>query len=94
MFEDDERAYQEDYQYLYGDDLLVAPVTEPDSDNWELYLPGPENWIFLWDPTETQLTGGQTVIVPAPVGQPPVFYRASSRWRSLFAQIRDDYSLN
>ena len=25
---------------MYGDDLLVAPVTEPDVDQWTVYLPG------------------------------------------------------
>lgn len=94
MFEDDEGAYKEEYQYLYGDDLLVAPASEPGNSDWEVYLPGPESWIFLWDSTESQLTGGQTVTVPAPIGQPPVFYRASSKWSPLFAEIRENYKLN
>lgn len=25
---------------MYGDDLLVAPVTEPGVETWTLYLPG------------------------------------------------------
>ena len=25
---------------MFGDDLLVAPVTEPDVKEWTLYLPG------------------------------------------------------
>jgi len=24
---------------MYGDDLLIAPVTEPDTDYWKVYLP-------------------------------------------------------
>ena len=33
-------AYINDYQYMFGDDLLVAPVTEPNVDKWRVYLPG------------------------------------------------------
>ena len=33
-------AYINEYQYMFGDDLLVAPVTEPDVTEWNVYLPG------------------------------------------------------
>ena len=33
-------SYTHDYQYMFGDDLLVAPVTEPGVDQWTVYLPG------------------------------------------------------
>ena len=33
-------AYINEYQYMFGDDLLVAPVTEPGVDEWNVYLPG------------------------------------------------------
>ncbi len=35
------------------------------------------------------LQGGQRVTLPAPIGQPPVFYRAKSPWASLFAELKD-----
>ena len=31
---------------MYGDDLLVAPVTEPEVVEWTVYLPGQDEAIF------------------------------------------------
>ena len=38
--EDYPGSYTNDYQYMFGDDLLVAPVTEPGIMEWTVYLPG------------------------------------------------------
>ena len=53
QYQSDEEAFRQDYQYMFGDDLLVAPVLEPGVENWNVYLPGPDNWVWLWD----QLSG-------------------------------------
>ena len=34
---------------MYGDDLLVAPVTEPEVIEWTVYLPGPDQAIFQFE---------------------------------------------
>ena len=39
-YSDDQKAYDQSYEYMFGDDLLVAPVLEPGVDTWEVYLPG------------------------------------------------------
>ena len=38
--EDYPGSYNNDYQYMFGDDILVAPVTEPRVAEWTVYLPG------------------------------------------------------
>jgi len=83
-YEDDRRTYDLKYQYLLGRDLLVAPVYEQGRRDWTVYLPQ-DRWIHVW--TGQEYAGGD-VTVDAPLGQPPVFYRASSEWQSLFAPLR------
>ncbi|WP_145521863.1 alpha-glucosidase [Yersinia aldovae] len=84
-YENDAHTYHLKYQYLFGRDLLVAPVYEEGRTDWTLYLPE-DNWINLW--TGEPHGGGGEVTLPAPIGRPPVFYRASSEWAELFASLR------
>ncbi|OAT28376.1 alpha-glucosyltransferase [Buttiauxella brennerae ATCC 51605] len=84
-YEDDPQTYILKYQYLFGRDLLVAPVHQPGSSEWTLYLPQ-DNWVNLW--TGESYTGGGEITVAAPIGQPPVFYRATSEWAELFTSLR------
>lgn len=72
------------YQYLYGRDLLVAPVIKPGKNRWKVYLPK-DTWVHLW--SGKTFTGGKEVIVEAPFGQPPVFYRKSSEFVKLFGEL-------
>ena len=77
-FEADRRTYAIQDAYLYGPDLLVAPVHK----EGETYLPGGETWVHLW--SGAVYPGGETARVPAPFGEPPVFFRAGSPHRPLF----------
>ena len=74
---------------MFGDHLLVAPVTMPEMDAWEVYLPGEEIWTHLW--TEEEFLGPMTVKVEAPLGKTPVFYRPS-QWDSLFSEIQNTFN--
>jgi alpha-glucosidase (family GH31 glycosyl hydrolase) len=58
------------YQYLFGRDLLVSPVVEPNAETWEVYLPDGE-WIDFW--TKEVTAGQQTVATP--LDRIPVFMR-------------------
>ena len=40
QYPDDPIAYDQAYEYMFGDDLLVAPVLQPGVDHWTAYLPG------------------------------------------------------
>ncbi|XP_022090149.1 uncharacterized protein LOC110979015 [Acanthaster planci] len=83
-YENDQKSYNIKYEYLYGRDLLVAPVYNEGVDTWSVYLP-PDNWVFLWDGQEYD--GGSTVTVPAPLGKIPVFYRKGSTWTAVFEKL-------
>ncbi len=86
-FEGDKDCYDYDYQYMYGDDLLVAPVLEPEVNSWMVYLPASEQWILFWDLDQTIIDGGQTVEIKSPLGKPPVFYRVNSSYKELFHNV-------
>jgi alpha-glucosidase len=64
-------------QFMLGPDFMIAPVTDPGADKVTLYLPAGE-WVHVW--SGQTYTGGQTVTVPAPIGQPGVFYIKGSAW--------------
>ena len=84
-FEDDPEAYTTQTQYLYGPDLLVAPVIEAGVESRDVYLPAGETWVHLW--TGKVEEGGRCLAVNAPDGRPPVFYRRHSDWRELFERV-------
>ena len=87
-YPDDAEAYDVLYEYLYGYDLLVAPVLKPREENWTVYLTS-DQWIHLWDDQQNVINGPVTVTVSAPMGKSPVFYRRSSKWIDLFNIIRN-----
>ncbi|WP_205831493.1 alpha-glucosidase [Bacillus sp. RO2] len=84
-YENDESAYDIQYQYLYGKDLLVAPVYEEGATTWDVYLPEDE-WVHVWSGKEY---AGGDITVNAPIGEPPVFYRKNSEWADLFDKLKD-----
>ncbi|WP_419321301.1 alpha-glucosidase [Caulobacter sp. ErkDOM-E] len=84
--EDDPRTYTEQTQYLFGRDLLVAPVLEAGVSACSVYLPTGAGWIHVWS-GET-FEGGQSVDIAAPFGQPPVFHRAGAAQADLFQSLR------
>lgn len=73
-FPDDDRAARERYQYLFGPDLLVAPVVTP-GNHRAVYLPAGE-WVDWW--TGETFTGPQTMEVEAPMDVLPLYARAGS----------------
>ena len=91
QYPEDTNAYNHDYQYMFGDDLLVAPVLQPGVDSWEVYLPGPDDWMWLWTNSLYQKGGFQTINVSAPLGYTPVFYRANSQYKEIFMEIAQLY---
>lgn len=72
-FPDDADAWTAKDVYLYGPDLLVAPVTEQGARQREVYLPAGATWTDLRSGIEH--AGGQTIVAPAPLESAPVFAR-------------------
>ncbi len=83
-YETDQTLAKLKTEYLFGRDLLVAPVLKPKKTTWKVYLPE-DNWIHLWSGQEFK---GGWYTVPAPIGQPPVFYRAGSPFTGLFLELK------
>ncbi len=69
---DDAAVWDHPFEYLLGDDLLVAPVTEPGTTSLEVYLPA-GRWIDAW--TGALLTGPRLVRREVPLRAIPVFIR-------------------
>lgn len=89
-YEADEAAYDIQTEYLFGRDLLVAPVYLEGEVSRTVYLTDDE-WVHLWS---GKVYGKGSVSVDAPIGYPPVFYRKASEFAGLFESIRNDYGLN
>jgi len=65
----------DEYAYLLGRDLLVAPVTEKGCATREVRLP-PGKWVDLWSGSEHD--GGRSFHAAAPLEVIPVFVRSGS----------------
>jgi len=64
-----------DTEFMFGDDLLIAPVLLQGMTQRELRLPRGE-WYDYW--TMTKLKGGKKVVVDAPLNRIPVFVKAGA----------------
>ncbi|MBN8868151.1 MAG: glycoside hydrolase family 31 protein [Solirubrobacterales bacterium] len=91
----DRRAVARDDQYMFGPDLLVAPVLEPGQVSRRVYLPK-GRWIDLWrtlryEPETGGFEMGRAVTrgggswrtVPAPLDEIPVLARAGAMLTTL-----------
>jgi alpha-glucosidase len=87
---DDQAAVARDDQFMFGPDLLIAPVLQPGTTTRELYLPRGD-WVDLWRAgawdsaagsfvlgTASVLTGGRSIVVPAPLDELPILVRAGA----------------
>ncbi|MGM1018522.1 MAG: TIM-barrel domain-containing protein [Actinomycetota bacterium] len=76
----DEDVWRHPLQWMFGDDLLVAPVLEPGATTWPVYLPDGE-WVDAH--TGSRVSGGAVVDADVRLrAQVPVYVRAGA-WRSL-----------
>ena len=81
-YQNDEQARVAKDEYMFGPDLLVAPVVDENTRR-PVYLPVGE-WVDYW--TGKQVSGGKTILVDAPVDVIPVYARAGA----VIAKIPED----
>jgi alpha-D-xyloside xylohydrolase len=72
-FPEDPAAWEVDDQYMFGPDLLVAPVVHAGQRSRSVYLPAGAEWTHAFD--GAVVTGGQRMSVDAPLEQIPLFVR-------------------
>src|SRR5262249_38126248 len=71
----DPKTWTLDHEYLWGDDLLVAPVTREGTTAWPVYLPEGD-WFDFW--TGERHTGPGGVTLAAPLDRLPLLARAGA----------------
>lgn len=77
----DAPAWEIDDQFMFGPNLLVAPVLEEGARSRSVYLPSGDTWI---DPyTGTSHEGGQTLAVDAPLATMPLFIKDDAKLPAL-----------
>ena len=74
-YPDDWSAVDKNDEYLFGDDLLVAPVTKDDDTTRRVYLPR-GIWYDYW--TDHRFTGPIDIEVAAPLERIPLFVRGGA----------------
>jgi len=74
-YPDDPRVWGLGHQFLWGDDLLVAPVTREGARAWPVYLPA-GGWYDFW--SGTRYEGPVGITLDAPLDRLPLLVRAGA----------------
>ena len=77
-FPEDARSWEIEDAYMFGPDLLVAPVMQEGARERTVYLPAGTVWTDAY--TKKTYEGGQEVTVPAPIDIIPVFMRDGANY--------------
>lgn len=73
----DTTAYNADDEFLFGDAMLVAPITRPGEANEHRHVYLPEGtWVHYW--TSERTHGPAHVLAYSPLGQPPIYAKANA----------------
>ena len=74
-FPEDREFVNSNDQFMFGDELLVAPVLTEDSTTRQVRLP-PGSWYDFW--TGTRYEGGRAISVDAPLDRLPLLVKSGS----------------
>ncbi len=75
-FRNDVKSVGQNYEFMFGKSILVAPVVEPEIKAHKVYLPETSNWYDFW--TGQLKNGGQTIETEAALDIIPLFIKAGS----------------
>lgn len=74
-YSNDPRSVSCSSQFMLGSQLMVAPILEAGAAARSVYLP-PDLWYDYW--TGEKISGGEDILVDAPIDRIPVFVRAGA----------------
>ncbi len=74
VFPEDPICWEQETQYMFGPDILVAPIFEAGATARSVYLPQGESWKDAFSGKIYE--GGQSVYVEAPIDRIPLFVRS------------------
>jgi alpha-glucosidase (family GH31 glycosyl hydrolase) len=75
-FPDDWQTYYINNEYMFGDNILVAPVIEKDATSVSVYLPKEKKWYNF--NTNRKMPGGIEYDIPVNINDIPIFIKAGS----------------
>jgi alpha-D-xyloside xylohydrolase len=76
-FPEDTASQDVDDQFMFGPDLLVAPVLYPGKSKRNVYLPAGTTWTDAW--TGKKIVGGKKIVAAAPLERIPLYLRAGRK---------------
>ena len=76
-FAQDPACFGAEDQFMFGPDILVAPVLFQGATERPVYLPAGTDWDDAW--TRKQLTGGQWITAQAPLDKIPLYFRHGAK---------------
>ncbi len=72
-FSDDPKSYDIEDQFMFGPDVMVAPVLDQGAVKRQVYLPSGTDWDDAWN--GQKVAGGQWITANAPLDKIPLYFR-------------------
>ena len=75
-YQKDEKVHTIDQQYLFGNSMMICPVSSPDAKQVPVYFPGESGWVDFWN--GKQYAGQTTQNIDVTLDHIPVFVKSGS----------------